>query len=227
MDTIKPSGGTLGITFIGHASLALSFAGTVIHLDPWGQLADYTALPPADLRIVACDFGIKWNILRSLRRCGMDVTVVPAGTDAATVLGLKPDGVFLSNGPADPAALTYAIRTARELLGKVPLMVGDVLLVQGPEARLDDLRTGGNVLVLSDVSHFLPEKKAGGRIVLVFVLALVLGGAGVLPLRKHAARRAGGHRPEAPRGAWPRPRDRRGARRRRGVCRDSGTGPPP
>ena len=85
----------------------------------WG-IAD--KLPPADLKIVAYDFGIKWNILRSLRRNGMEVTVVPAQTPAAEVLKLKPDGVFLSNGPADPAAVTYAIESARALLGKVPLM---------------------------------------------------------------------------------------------------------
>lgn len=85
----------------------------------WGIAGE---LPPTDLRIVAYDFGIKWNILRSLRRHGMEVTVVPARTPAAQVLALNPDGVFLSNGPADPAALTYAIEAARDLLGKVPLM---------------------------------------------------------------------------------------------------------
>jgi carbamoyl-phosphate synthase small subunit len=79
-------------------------------------------LPPADLRIVAVDYGIKWNILRGLRRCGMAVTVVPAKTTAGDILKMKPDGVFLSNGPADPAALTYAAETARGLLGKLPLM---------------------------------------------------------------------------------------------------------
>ena len=83
---------------------------------------DDEALPEPDLAIVAYDFGIKWNILRSLRRSGMDVTVVPAATPAADVLAMKPDGVFLSNGPADPAAVTYAIDAARALLGKVPLM---------------------------------------------------------------------------------------------------------
>ncbi|MEI6787006.1 MAG: glutamine-hydrolyzing carbamoyl-phosphate synthase small subunit [bacterium] len=80
------------------------------------------SLPKTDLKIVAYDFGIKWNILRCLRRTGMDVTVVPAKTPAADVLKLKPDGVFLSNGPADPAAVTYAIEAARSLLGKVPMM---------------------------------------------------------------------------------------------------------
>ena len=79
-------------------------------------------LPPATYRVVAYDFGIKWNILRNLRKEGMQVTVVPAKTTAAQVLAMKPDGVFLSNGPADPAAVEYAIVAIRELLGKVPLM---------------------------------------------------------------------------------------------------------
>ncbi len=85
----------------------------------WGFNRD---LPPADLKVVAYDFGIKWNILRNLRQCGMDLTVVPARTSAVEVLALKPDGVFLSNGPADPAAVTYAAEAIRALLGKVPLM---------------------------------------------------------------------------------------------------------
>jgi len=79
-------------------------------------------LPTAGLNIVAYDFGIKWNILRGLRVHGMDITVVPAKTPAANVLKMKPDGVFLSNGPADPAAVTYAVEAARQLLGKVPIM---------------------------------------------------------------------------------------------------------
>jgi carbamoyl-phosphate synthase small subunit len=94
--------------------------------DPKGDLSASwgiaETLPKTDLTIVAYDFGIKWNILRSMRRHGMDVTVVPAGTTAQAVLALKPDGVFFSNGPADPAAVTYAIDNARALLGKVPLM---------------------------------------------------------------------------------------------------------
>ncbi len=75
-----------------------------------------------DLRIVAYDFGIKYNILRSLAAAGMRVRVMPAWTSASEVLSLKPDGVFLSNGPADPGAVTGAIDAARALLGKVPLM---------------------------------------------------------------------------------------------------------
>ncbi len=78
--------------------------------------------PPADMRVVVYDFGVKWNILRALRMSGMAVTVVPAHTPAEAVLKLRPDGVFLSNGPADPAALPYAVASARDLVGKVPLM---------------------------------------------------------------------------------------------------------
>jgi carbamoyl-phosphate synthase small subunit len=72
-------------------------------------------------RIVAYDFGMKKNILRLLRSKGFQVEVVPAKTPAADVLARKPDGVFLSNGPGDPAALTYAHETVRGLVDKVPL----------------------------------------------------------------------------------------------------------
>jgi carbamoyl-phosphate synthase small subunit len=81
-------------------------------------------LPAAETkrRIVAYDFGMKKNILRLLRSHGFQVDVVPAKTPASEVLALKPDGVFLSNGPGDPAALTYAHETVRELVdSKVPL----------------------------------------------------------------------------------------------------------
>lgn len=70
--------------------------------------------------VICYDFGVKTNILRSLAAFAR-VTVVPAQTSAAEVLAQKPDGVFLSNGPADPAAVGYAIANIRELLGKVPL----------------------------------------------------------------------------------------------------------
>ena len=68
--------------------------------------------------VVVMDFGIKQNILRSLSLYGCDLTVVPASTDAATILALNPDGIFLSNGPGDPKVVTYAIETIRQLLGK-------------------------------------------------------------------------------------------------------------
>ena len=70
--------------------------------------------------IVCYDFGVKTNILRSLASWAK-VTVVPAKTSAEDVLAMKPDGVFLSNGPADPAAVTYAIENIQKLLGLTPL----------------------------------------------------------------------------------------------------------
>ncbi len=85
----------------------------------WGIAEE---LPALEHKIVAYDFGIKWNILRSLRLKGMDVTVVPAKTSAEEVLKLKPDGIFFSNGPADPAAVSYAVNAAKQLIGKVPIM---------------------------------------------------------------------------------------------------------
>jgi len=72
-------------------------------------------------RVVAYDFGIKQNILRLLVDHGCDVTVVPAKTSADEVLAMKPDGVFLSNGPGDPEPMTYAIANIRKLVGRAPV----------------------------------------------------------------------------------------------------------
>jgi carbamoyl-phosphate synthase small subunit len=81
--------------------------------------APYT-LGDGPLRVVAYDFGIKHNILRHLGRLAT-VEVVPAATPAQEVLGRRPDGVFLSNGPGDPAAVGYASDAIKQLLGEVPV----------------------------------------------------------------------------------------------------------
>ncbi len=73
------------------------------------------------LHCVAVDYGAKRNIFRLLWEAGFGVTVVPATTSADDVLALRPDAVFLSNGPGDPAACTYAVDTVRRLLGRVPM----------------------------------------------------------------------------------------------------------
>jgi len=85
--------------------------------DEFGKL--YKA--EAKYNVVAFDYGIKQNILRLLVSHGCKVTVVPASTTAQEVLKLKPDGVFLSNGPGDPGPISYAIETIHKLLGKVPV----------------------------------------------------------------------------------------------------------
>jgi carbamoyl-phosphate synthase small subunit len=74
-----------------------------------------------NLHVVAYDFGIKQNILRMLIREGCRVTVVPAETTAGDALALKPDGVFLSNGPGDPEPVDYAVRAIRNVMGRVPV----------------------------------------------------------------------------------------------------------
>ncbi len=73
------------------------------------------------LKIVAFDFGVKYNILRILKGIGFDVHVLPASATKADVDAIKPDGVFLSNGPGDPQGVPYAIETVRSLIGEYPI----------------------------------------------------------------------------------------------------------
>ena len=73
-------------------------------------------------RVVLLDLGVKYNVMRSLRRFGCDVTAVPARTSAAEILAMNPEGVVLSPGPGDPALLDYAVETVKGLIGKTPLM---------------------------------------------------------------------------------------------------------
>ena len=81
----------------------------------------FEKLPPVRHRIVAYDYGIKLNILRRLRQNGFKVTVVPASTSAEDILALKPEGIFLSNGPGDPDPLTGIHHELRKLVGECPI----------------------------------------------------------------------------------------------------------
>jgi carbamoyl-phosphate synthase small subunit len=110
----------------------------------------YKKLPPVRHRIVAYDYGLKFNILRRLRQHGFKVTVVPATTPAETVLGLKPDGVFLSPGPGDPGALEYLYLELKHLIGRCPIFgicLGHQLLgfaYGGKRTKLKFGHRGGN-----------------------------------------------------------------------------------
>jgi carbamoyl-phosphate synthase small subunit len=90
---------------------------------PWAEQMGEAGTSPDThkFRVVAYDYGIKQNILRLLVDHHCDVTVVPANTSAEDVLALRPDGVFLSNGPGDPEPVTYAVENIRKLSGRVPI----------------------------------------------------------------------------------------------------------
>ena len=99
----------------------------------------------ASFKVVAVDFGIKYNILRQLADHGCETTIVPAQTSAEDILALNPDGIFLSNGPGDPAAVSYAIETVRHLLGKKPVFgicLGHQILALARGAKTYKLKFG-------------------------------------------------------------------------------------
>jgi len=109
-----------------------------------GEWATEAARPPVH-HVVAVDFGTKKNILRCLVDAGCRVTVVPATSTAAEVLALGPDGIFLSNGPGDPAAVGYGIDLVKGLVGKRPLFgicLGHQLLALALGARTFKLKFG-------------------------------------------------------------------------------------
>ena len=104
-------------------------------------------IPPAGdrLRVVVLDCGVKYNILRHLEKRGCEVFVFPATATADQILARRPDGVLLSNGPGDPAALPYIVRTVRTILGKVPIFgicLGHQILGQAVGGRTAKLKFG-------------------------------------------------------------------------------------
>jgi carbamoyl-phosphate synthase small subunit len=130
---------------------------------PWDAARNgYPKLPAAELssrpHVVAVDCGVKRNILRLLLASGFRVTVVPVTTSAAEILKLKPDGIFLSNGPGDPARLDYLVQSVKECLGKVPLFgicLGHQILARalgGDTYKLKFGHRGGNHPVRDEIT---------------------------------------------------------------------------
>ena len=148
----KAAPGMVGIDYVADVSAAKAYA--------WGEplpdpgFAPRREGPPPAFRVVALDFGIKHNILRGLVSHGCEVTVLPASTPAETILEGAPDGVFLSNGPGDPAYLPHHVETIRHLLGNVPLFgicLGHQLLTRalgGKTYKLKFGHHGGNQPVM-------------------------------------------------------------------------------
>jgi carbamoyl-phosphate synthase small subunit len=79
----------------------------------WNKQGKYT--------VAVIDCGVKYNILRQLEACGCKVVVFPSNANAEDILGIKPDGILLSNGPGDPAGVPYVVETVKSMLGKVPM----------------------------------------------------------------------------------------------------------
>lgn len=136
-----------GLDLVQHVTCAQPYRWT----EPanwWQAPKSTTAVPPTPDRsfhVVAYDFGIKRNMLRLLSSYGCHITVVPATTPAVEVLALDPDGIFLSNGPGDPAACTYAVDAVRQLLGQKPIFgicLGHQLLGLALGARTYKLKFG-------------------------------------------------------------------------------------
>jgi carbamoyl-phosphate synthase small subunit len=135
--------GLKGMDLAKEVSTRKSYAWTEGQLD-----LDRNAFATSDARfhVVAYDYGVKYNILRMLAERGCKVTVVPAQTSAGDVLALKPDGVFLSNGPGDPAPCDYAIAAIREFIAvKIPtfgICLGHQLLALAAGATTSKMKFG-------------------------------------------------------------------------------------
>lgn len=148
----KDSPGIVGADLVKEVTCKApyEFRETLLAGFEWGKAAEGGYRPAKRHRIVAIDAGIKFNILRKLNQYGFDVKVIPAFTKAADILKEKPEGVFLSNGPGDPAAVTYLVENVRRLIGKVPIfgiclghqMLG--LALGGTTSKLKFGHRGGN-----------------------------------------------------------------------------------
>ena len=145
----------------GQPSVSISHQQESVRSSETSLLTAESRKPKAEnYKVVALDFGIKYNILRQLTEHGCEVQVVPAKTTAEEILAAAPDGVFLSNGPGDPMPVGYAIETIQGLMGKKPLFgicLGHQLLglaLGGKTFKLKFGHRGAN----QPVKHFETDK---------------------------------------------------------------------
>lgn len=120
VEKAKNWSGLIGQDMVRLVSCSTPYGWADNHPVP-GSSFSTTAGPADGLKVVLFDFGIKYNQIRILAAKGCRVQVVPATTDAATIMAMEPDGIFLSNGPGDPAGVEGVVSTLRQLLGRLPI----------------------------------------------------------------------------------------------------------
>ena len=146
IDHAKKNGSMLGKDYVSHVSCKSAYTW---HEVPWELGKGTVKLDPAAEsklpHVIALDYGIKWNILRLLRASGFRVTVLPAFSTAKEIQALKPDGLFLSNGPGDPATLAPIVETVKSFIGSVPIFgicLGHQILSQAVGGKTYKLKFG-------------------------------------------------------------------------------------
>ena len=121
VEKAKASPGLIGRDLVREVTCQSSYEWTTANDPSFSSLKDTPSLSGGRFKVVVLDFGVKYNILRSLRDWNCDVVVFPASATAESVLAHEPDGILLSNGPGDPEGVPYVIETVRTLLGEKPI----------------------------------------------------------------------------------------------------------
>jgi len=121
IEKARSSPGLIGRDLVKEVSCQNPYEWTLTNPLQFSNSDLHPSTPPSRHKVVVLDFGVKSNILRSLREWHCEVVVLPASSTAETVLSYHPDGILLSNGPGDPEGVPYAIETVRQLMGKKPI----------------------------------------------------------------------------------------------------------